>query len=342
MANSYSTPITPPNPLEAGAGRRIESSWTTKAGDTLNRLLAQYGAGQLVISQGFEDDLCRWNGAALDVAEWAIPKLTDRHATLDIIIYAESITAVGTVEFISANTAAVATINPAVGAPAIYTTTLNVGPPAAIVDYITMRLTGASSNDVKVYAVAAAYQPLANPLVAQLIDGAEPFGINSMGPDHCLDAALAQQMREATRLVRERPRSLQAWSGLQGLSGYSGADSTMTTRAYLQLARAWPGAAGAGITYTLTAKVLPDAGADTYIYYAVRGPAEAWPTSMNPIKVPMGGGPAYWVATQFTLPEEYVTARYRYPTCIVGADTRTLTEVGRTTANVLALSSWGA
>lgn len=343
MANEYETPPRPPNPLLATSGRRITSRLFTDLCDGYNRALAEVGAANIV-DQAWQDDLCRWSGAVKPVGQWRIPSISDRHTTAQVELWAESITEAGVVEVESAETSDVAIFNPAAGGPALYSAPLDVGVPEAGYGDLIFRLGNTSGGEVRVHAVVVRYLPLASPLGAQLISGAEPIGITGQGEDRPLPAATGQIIREGLEVVRRRPRVLLCWTGLSGLEEHSGASERLPHMYPLQhLVRVHPGALDAGVRYTAWVRARRQE-KKSFIRVQALADRQAWTRTINEIEVPAGEGVA-WFDIEFELPEGGRLRGYRNPVAAVGVEAWVgdplRVPMGRSSAPILSASIWG-
>lgn len=346
MANEYNAPVPTPVPLLATSGRKISSRVLTNLSDVHNRALAEVGAAN-VVDQAWAENLCRWDDAPKVVGQWRIPTVSDAHNIVQVEAWASSsVAGPGVVEVESAETSDFVTLAPVVGAPDLYSGTLDIGDPAAGYDDLLFTLGNSAGGETKVGAIVVRHLALASPLAAgTLIGGAEPVGLTSQGDDHSLPAATGQIIRAGLEVVIPRRRVLGNWTGLKGISGLSGAVERLPHRYPLvHLVTPHPGARAAGVTYTTWCRVRPHGTDDTYVRVIAVGDFASWPRAVAEEKVSPGGGDT-WVELTWELTEDGRIRGYRMPVAFVGVEcwtgTPALSPPHLSSAEILSYVSWG-
>lgn len=346
MANSFSTPIRPPNPLAAAAGQVIGEGWAIDLGDTYNRTLAEVGCGP-VVAQSWAGNLCRWDGALTAVGVWRIPTISGAHNLVHVEIYAKSTAAVGEVEVSPSTTADVVAFAPAVGAlPDFYSDTLDIGDPAAGYADLTLWLGNSSGGETQVDAILITHLALTSPMAAGLVGDAEPVGVAYLGSDRALDASIGQQIRSGTLEVLARRRVLLNWTALAGISALSGAEDRAPDEYPLRhLVSVHPGALVQGVEYTVWVRARPDTAEDTWVIVHAADPDDAWRAAGRRLRIPADAAAAVsWWSTTIVLREDVYIPGHAWPVLYVGieADHSIANAAhGRSTAEILGIVIWG-
>lgn len=330
MANTSNT-LDLPAPISVLAGTKLvalEDS-VKASGLTNNWLMARGGAGTPLVDQGWEGVAHQWNGAAQVSATWRVPTVSGAHLTVDVVVrYTQAIGA-GQIRVLSATAGGAVAAATVVGGPAELTLAgLAV---AATYDDISLELTSAAGN-LTIHDVMISAPYLANPLPASAIDGAEPMGVVTLGADLSHNARINKNLRTNLPILRQRPRVIACWSGLDPAVGQETLRSGMAHRT---LTRTWESSVRRGITYNAHAYVRNlTAGAQRLVWQV--GPL-GLQTGDNVVAV--AAGFTGWKTTTLALPDLPQVAGYPWEATSVGLDLGV--QGYPTTCEVLRYSIWG-
>ena len=331
MANTFaSAPIPDPNDYTAGQDI-LASEWRALTG-AINYVHAHMYA-QPVIAQGWvapsgaTSQVLRAGAAKADIAEWAIPRLTTKHAQVKCEVYARG-GAVngGTVYFYNSATGNEKQVVVAAGGPAYASNTLTVDT-TKTTTRIVMRI-GAVGGTVAVDDVSVSYVALTSPLATSKAGNFEPHGEVAQGADYTLSAERGYRVATNLRDFRPRVRALMNISGIT-TTNITGAANKQACSPYLpgnfrmrQYVTTHMGKLGIGGTdYQLYVKVNPHSTDTSYIRVITSLTpdfvnAEEIDTQVLEVAPAVSG--ATWKTMSFRFPEGYAIPGVAYPTVAIG------------------------
>jgi len=303
MPNPIPAPLGLVDPNVVGTGRQLRAADVDTLLLGLNWSHAE-GHAKPVILQEWGDNLCRWNGARVQVCEWAIPVLSGAHVLLDIRVEASATVAAGTVHFNSV--VAGATVNAAVpvGAAAwvVLPNLATTGGPATE-EFIQLDLEAGAGGTIQVDRVLVRYIQLAA-LGTASVGGFTPFGSAYGGADQDLPAYVGKTAIRGLADLLARRRSMAAWSGLDAnILGHSpNARQALTDNPRVTATPWHHGAEDREVQASLWARVKPDAALDCYLRPAFLFDS-IWTWWGEQTTVAAAVAPAAWVSVDFTIPE---------------------------------------
>lgn len=330
MANTSST-FDLPAPITVLAGTKLvaEEDSVEAMGLLNNWLMARGGAGTPLVDQGWDAAAHQWNGVAITSASWRVPTVSAAHLTVDVVVRYTQTVGAGQVRALSATAGGAVAAATVVGGPADLTLAgLAV---AATYDDVSLELTSGAGN-LTIHDVMISAPYLADPLPAAAIDGASPMGVVALSADRSHNARINRDGRTNAPILRQRPRVLACWSGLDPAVGQETLRSGMAHRT---LVRTWEGSRRRGITYNAHAYVRNlTASAQRLVWHA--GPLGA---QDGRHVIAVGAGFTGWKTTTLTLPDEPQIRGYPWEATSVGLDLGI--DGYPTTCEVLRYSIWG-
>lgn len=330
MANTSAT-FDLPAPITVLAGTKLvsEEDSVEALGLLNNWLMARGGAGTPLVEQGWQGAAHQRNGAAITSASWRVPTVSGAHTKVDVVVRYTQTAVVGQIRVLSATAGGAVAAATVIGGPADLTLAgLAVAPSY---DDVSLELTSVAGN-LTIHDVMISAPYLADPLPAAAIDGASPMGAVALSADRSHNARINRDARVNAPVLRQRPRVLACWSGLDPAVGQETLRSGMAHRT---LVRTWEGSRAYGITYNAHAYVRNVTGAAQRLVWHA-GPLGA--QNGNHVVV-VGAGFTGWKTTTLTLPDLPQIQGYPWEATSVGLDLGI--DGYPTTCEVLRYTIWG-
>lgn len=331
MANDSST-FDLPAPMTVLSGMKLvsEEDSVKAAGLINNWLLARGGAGTPLLDQGWDGAAFTWAGAAQVGPTWRIPTVSGAHLTVDVTVNFTKTVGAGLLRVLSAVAGGAVAVAAPVGGPGEVTLTgLAVAPGF---DDVSLEVTSAAGQ-ITIHDVFVSTPYLADPLPAAAVDGATPMGIDSLDADAPHTARINKNWLTNLPILRQRPRVVACWSGLDPAVGQ---ESLRTGMSYRVLTRTWQGSVAKGVTYQAHARVRNlTAGAQRLAWQA--GPLGL---ATGDHLVTVGAGFDGWKITTIVLPDQVQVPGYPWEATSVGLDLVPGSGY-ETTCEVLAYTVWG-
>lgn len=225
MGNTFTTPPTVPDTGDIISGRVIKTETLERMGNLSNYNHA-HGGTDAVISQAFDRNTCVTQSASyVDLCRWRVPIPSEDHGTIDFFIAAQvSSTGTGTVRFTltDGDSTAQGSSTISVTSTGSYTvhSVSHSFTSSSSADYVDIVMEGkvatSGTYDLDIQMVCARFTALTSPLAST--SEIEPFGLNRLGANQALTARAGVQFRTNINELRNRKRSLLAWSSIENPS----------------------------------------------------------------------------------------------------------------------------
>lgn len=236
MSNSYTSPPTLVDPGRVTASQTLRTTELSRLGDIQNYLFAVGGCHN-VINQIFDDSCFIQDSTSyVQMAQWTIPILSDKHTTLSINIQGYCPTAAnGTAKIEVIIGASTVSTEISITDQNRYISSFNSGTVTVTgstqeTAVVRLSVKAPSGQEVTILGIQANWQALTSPLTtgsfSQGSDSFIPQGVGRLGADLPLTARFGVETIENINTLRARGRILFSWSGIEGASS-SGAISAV-------------------------------------------------------------------------------------------------------------------
>ena len=230
MSNSFTSPGLLVDPARLTSGLTIRSDELERIGDMQNYAFAVGGCGN-VLAQAWDSDVFKFTSTSMtDVCEWFVPVPSEEHQ--ELVFRLSSFSA------LSGSQAKVTITFPT--SSNTYSTTVTITDSSrynSVFDVITVSITGAEQDQfakvtlslqaaagstVEVSGIQASWTKLSSPLASRSLGqhGSDfiPAGQNRLGADNALSSRFGVNSLSNIDLLRQRRRTLLAWSGVSSSS----------------------------------------------------------------------------------------------------------------------------
>ena len=227
MSNSFTSPPTLPDTGDLISGRVIKTETLARMGNLSNYIHAHGGTSN-AISQAFDQNTCVTSSTTFaTLCRWRIPIPSNDHTTIEFHVSAKvTTTGTGTIQFSLTDSNSVNQGSSTISITSMsfdLATVSHTFSSSTTGSYIDVVMSGkvalAETYDLDIAIVAARFTALSSPLAAgataQGTDKITPFGANRLGANYPLTARAGVQWRTNIETMRNRKRSLLAWSGIE-------------------------------------------------------------------------------------------------------------------------------
>ena len=232
MSNSFTSSPTLVDPSRLTASQTIRSTEIARLSDLANYCFATGGAYNC-ISQLYDDNsFCTNSTSFVVMAEWLIPRISNKHNTLIINLQAFGPTAANaTAELNLYISSTKYTTQISITDQGRYNASFNSGTITVTGAHteeeaiLTISLKAPTGQEVVLLGIQANWQALSSPLttgaLGQHNDTFTPQGQTRQGIDKPLSSRWGLEMLENINTLRRRPRVLFCWSGVRNTSSSS-------------------------------------------------------------------------------------------------------------------------
>ena len=225
MSNSFTSPPLLVDPGRVSASQTIRTTEASRLGDLENYCFAQGGCSD-VINQYWDEEVLRVDSTTkVQVCEWYIPRPSNIHGTFKFRVIGFGSKSGGSVEadikFVvsgssySASTSITDSSRYGTSFEEISITIPNIENETFVL--LRFYATAPSSGYVEINGIQGRWEPLTSPLsngvLGQGSENFTPQGVNRLGADLPLSSRFGVETIENIELLRERGRTLFAWSG---------------------------------------------------------------------------------------------------------------------------------
>ena len=228
MSNSFTSPPILTDASRVVASQTIRTTEVARLADSSNYAFA-VGGTHNVLSQVWDDSTFRQNSTSfVEMCQWYIPKLSEEHRDLNIILMGFCAVAGAQARFTyeigtSTYTTTLTITDTSRYSSAFASGTINLT--AAETEFagvLKMEVKAPAGGEVEILGLMANWSPLTSPLgTGQLTSTGSvyiPQGQTRLGADLPLSSRTGVEMIENINMLRRRPRVLFNWSGVEGIS----------------------------------------------------------------------------------------------------------------------------